>query len=71
MKPLWKNIIIPPDPLSNDDKDMPYFFVDDYAFLLCTYMMKSYGRHGLDVQQEFLTIEPAAAGEFPGMILVP
>ena len=41
----------PPDHLPADDKDMPYFFVGDDAFPLRTYMMKPYGRHGVDVDE--------------------
>ncbi len=41
----------PPDYLPDDDKDMPYFFVSDDAFPLRTYMMKPYGRLGLEVPE--------------------
>ncbi len=41
----------PPDHLPDDDRDTPYFFVGDDAFLLCTYMMKPYGRLGLEVPE--------------------
>ncbi len=39
----------PPDCRPDDDKDMPYIFVGDDAFPLHTYMMKPYGRLGLEV----------------------
>ncbi len=41
----------PLDRLPDDDKDTPYFFVGDNAFPLCTYMMKPYGRLGLEVPE--------------------
>ncbi len=41
----------PPDHLPDDDRDTPYFFVGDDAFPLCTYMMKPYGRLGLEVPE--------------------
>ncbi len=41
----------PPDCLPDDNKDMPYFFVGDDAFPLRTYMMKPYGRLGLEVPE--------------------
>ncbi len=34
---------LPPDHLPDDDRDTPYFFVGDDAFLLCSYMMNPYG----------------------------
>ncbi len=41
----------PADHMQDDDKDTPYFFGGDDAFLLWTYMIKPYGRHGLDITQ--------------------
>ncbi len=41
----------PPDHLPDDDRDTPYFFVGDDGFLLCTNMMKPYGRLGLEVPE--------------------
>ncbi len=41
----------PPDHLPDDDRDTPYFFVGDDAFPLHTFMMKPYGRLGLDVPE--------------------
>ncbi len=58
--PVWKLVQMvlhrvigfrPPDRLPDDDKDTPYFFVGDDAFPLCTYMMKPYGRLGLEVPE--------------------
>lgn len=36
-----------PDPLPNDDKDMPYFMIGDDAFPLKTWMMKPFSRRNL------------------------
>ena len=36
------------DPLTNDDRDTPYYTQGDDAFLLKTFLMKPYGRMGLD-----------------------
>ncbi len=41
----------PPDHLPDDNRDTPYFFVGDDAFLLCNYMMKPYGRLVLEVPE--------------------
>ncbi len=41
----------PSDHLPDDDRDTPYFFVGDDAFPLCIYMMKPYGRLGLEVPE--------------------
>ncbi len=37
--------------LPDDGNNTPYIFVGNDAFSLWTYMMKPYGRHGLDVPQ--------------------
>ncbi len=42
----------PPDCIPDDDKDTPYFFVGDDVFPLHTYMMKPYGRLGLEVPEQ-------------------
>ncbi len=39
----------PPDHLPDDDRDTPYLFVGDDVFPLRTYMMKLFGRLGLEV----------------------
>ncbi len=41
----------PPHHLPDDDRDTPYFFVGDDAFPRHTYMMKPYGRLGLEVPE--------------------
>ncbi len=41
----------PPDHLPADNRDTPYFFVGDDAFPLHTYMVKPYGRLGLEVPE--------------------
>ncbi len=41
----------PPDHMPDDDRDTPYFFVADNAFPLHTFMMKPYGRLGLEVPE--------------------
>ncbi len=41
----------PPDHLPDDHRDTRYFFVVDDAFPLRTYMMKLYGRLGLELQE--------------------
>ncbi len=41
----------PPDQLPDDDRDTTYFFVGDDAFPLRTYMMKPYGRLGLELPE--------------------
>ena len=40
-----------PDPLPNDNQDVPYFLVGDDAFSLRTYLMKPYGAKNLSRQQ--------------------
>ncbi len=42
---------LPLDHLPDDDRDTPYFFVGDDAFPLCNYMMKPYGKVGLEVPE--------------------
>ncbi len=41
----------PPDHLPYDDRDIPYFFVGDDSFPQRTYMMKNYGKLGLEVPE--------------------
>ena len=36
----------PPDRLTNDDLDVPYYLIRDDAFPLRTWMMEAYSRHG-------------------------
>ena len=36
------------DPLSNDDRDIPYYILRDDVFPLRTFLMNPYGRRGLD-----------------------
>ncbi len=40
-----------PEHLPDDDRDTPYFFVGDEAFPLRTFMMKPYGRLGLELPE--------------------
>ncbi|XP_052271808.1 uncharacterized protein LOC127872525 [Dreissena polymorpha] len=43
-----------PDPIPNDDQDMPNFILGDDAFGLRTHLMKPYSHRGLS-KQEFIT----------------
>lgn len=40
-----------PDPLPNDDQDMPYFFIGDDAFPLRDSMMKPFSQRGLNLEK--------------------
>ena len=40
-----------PEPLPNDDKDMPYFIIGDDAFPLKTWLMKPFSRHHMDNEE--------------------
>ncbi len=42
---------LPADHLPDDDKDTWYIFVCKNAFPIQTYMMKTYGRHGLEIPE--------------------
>ncbi len=53
----------PPDHLPDDDSGTPCFFVGDNAFPLHTYMLKPYGRLGLEVPEKNTTIKRAIAEE--------
>ncbi|XP_072180533.1 uncharacterized protein [Diadema setosum] len=43
-----------PDPMPNDDQDMPYFLLGDDAFGLRTYLMKPFSHRGL-TEEELIT----------------
>ncbi|XP_041347198.1 uncharacterized protein LOC121367114 [Gigantopelta aegis] len=44
----------PAEPLPNDDRDMPYFFIGNDAFALRTGMMKPFGHRNMTVEERIL-----------------
>ncbi len=57
----------PPEPLPNDDRDMPFFMIGDDAFPLRTYMMKPYSHRYQTIPRAHLQLQvvagPACCGE--------
>lgn len=53
----------PAEPLPNDDRDIPYFFIGDDAFALRTWMMKPFAHRNMSDEERIFNYRLSRAAE--------